>query len=215
MDVDLEELLSRIRPECSGCPTDLMTQALRDVIRDFCQQTRAWQYEVESETILARVSDYDIELPSTQAYPIAIEYMSVDGSVSVMKSTDWLDSNIENWRYRESDDFSYFTHIQPKVITFACVPTVRGTLGGVNYRVSLKPVENATEVPRELADEWIEVWADGAKANLKAMSGKPWSDSKRADSLEDRYRAGRANARVRVNRSFGNHQGQVRGPFFA
>lgn len=214
-DVALEDLLSRVRAECGGCPTDVMTLALRDVIRDFCKRTRAWQYEVESESILALVSDYDIELPTTQAYPVAIEYLTIDGTPSTFKSTDWLDRNITNWRYREADDFTVFTQIQPKIITFPCIPQHNGTVGGMYYKVSLQPTENASAVPQELADEWIEVWADGAKGQLKAMSNKPWTDVKRADMLEERYRVARGRAQIRVNRSYGNHTGGWVGPKFA
>lgn len=214
-DVSLEDLLDRIRPECSQAPTDLLVQKLRDTIRDFCQMTRAWQYEVEGESIGALVSDYDIETPSTSALPIAVEFLMVDGTEAKFQTPAWLDANIANWRYRSTDDFRYFTQLQPKQITFPCVPTKSGTLGGVNYRVSLKPTVNATVVDQTLSDEWIECWSDGAIAKLKYMNDKPWGDAKRAATCDLMYRDARGKARIRIANAYGNATQRWVGPKFA
>lgn len=200
----LRDSLSRINTEVPGCPPDLIVQQLLDVIRDFCRFTRAWTYEVENETILKDVSDYEIELPSTQAYPIAIEFMELDGAQVYFKARPWLDQYITNWRKRSADDFRYFTQLQPKQFTFPCVPTKNGTAGALRYIVSLMPADDATTMDDTLGEEFIECWSCGAKARLRAMPDKPWSNSKRASELEGYYRAERAQARIRAQRSFGN-----------
>jgi hypothetical protein len=212
--MNLDDLLPRVRPEVLHCPPDLMVQQLRDVIRDFCTFTRAWQHEVESESFVAQVADYDIEVP-TDGYPIAIEHMEYDGAPVYFKTVAWLDRWLPNWRTREADDFSMFTQISPKVFLLTCIPLNNGTAGGVRYRVSLQPTEDAATVDDTLADEWVEVWTDGAKARLLAIPDKPWSNVARADKLEMRYRSGRGAARIRVQHSYGNAVEQWVGPRFA
>lgn len=210
-NVNLTDLMDRIRPEVSGCPTQYMIQALRDTIRDFCQQTRAWQYE-SNETITISVSDYAINVPfrtvSSVDYPIAqaiaVEYLTVDEGPCVFRETSWLDRRISNWRNRDADDFRYFTQVKPGYITFPCVPTQTWTTDGVYYRVSVKPLEDATVVDEGQADEWIECWSDGAKARLMFQEGKDWYKPKRGLQCEQAYRLARTRARIRSDRSYGN-----------
>lgn len=213
-DVALTDLLSRIRPECRGCPTDQMAQVLLDTIRDFCTVTRAWQQEF-TDTIVIGTSEYAVEVPSVKAVPMSIEYMTVDGERSWFKTVAYLDSHIPDWRHRSCDDFSMFTQLRPGYFVFPCVPLTTGTTDGVFYRLSLTPAADASEVPDDFADEWIEIVSTGAKAALKAMPDKPWSDAKRAADLAKDYRHDRTWAQIRVNRSYGNSSDRIVGPRFA
>ena len=210
----LEDMLDRVRPEVRRCPTDLMVQALRDTIRDFCQWTRAWQIERADAEIVAAQSDYTIYVPGAWAQPITVEYMELDGAPVRFQTVEWLDINISEWRYREGDDFRYFTHITPDKFTFPCVPTANGTANALKYRASYKPSDDSDRVESKLVDEWIEVFSDGAKARLKAMEGEVWANTARANKLEAMYRAGRQKARIRVSRAYGNAEQRWVGPKF-
>lgn len=206
-DRQLEDLLGRILPEVRQASTDLIVQHFRDVIRDFCQYTRAWQVETPDETIVANQSDYDVVTPGSEAQVVSIEYLEVDEQPSLFKTTEWLTDYVPNWRLRPADDFRFFTHVTgPHIITFPCVPTVAGTASGMKYRAAYKPTENAENVPEELVEEWIEAWSDGTKARLKAMLGEPWANPARSGQLEALYRAARAKARIKVQKSYGNSQ---------
>lgn len=200
----LEDLLHHVRPECGACPLEQMLQSFVAAIRDFCDVTRVYQSEVEAETIVATVPDYEISLPSNEVEPIAIEYLSVDGAESKFKDTRWLDRYCTNWRLRNADDFRFFTQLRPGVITFPGRPTRNGTAGGMYYRVSLRPTLTAQNVDAALANEWLQAWADATKARLLAMAGKSWSNPKRAEQLELSYRSQRGAARIRAINSYGN-----------
>jgi hypothetical protein len=79
-DVNIEDCVDRIRLEVPQCPSELMESELLKIVRDFCQWTRAWQFEVTDEAILMLVSDYDIEVTDpAKAQPVAVEYLTVDG----------------------------------------------------------------------------------------------------------------------------------------
>lgn len=206
-DVALEDLLDMIRPEVRQCPESLMLQSLRDVMRDFCQFTHAWQAEVDDEQIQINVSDYDVGTPTSEAQVVAIERLTIEETDSKFKTLAWLDEHIANWRYRPADDFRFFTHITtPALITFPCVPTVSGTAGAMKYRASYKPKNDAASVPQELADEWLDMWSDGVKARLKAMQGEPWANAARATQLDAAYRVARVRARIQINKSHGNSE---------
>lgn len=198
---NLSDMLSRVTPECPQCPYPQQEQALLDTIRDFCQATRLHTYEAENETVMALVSDYDIELPDTTVEAIAIEYMSLDGTEVKARDTAWLDKMIPDWRKRSADDFRYFTQLTKYSFTFPCVPITNQTVGGLYYRVQIKPKQDATSVDGDLADEWIEAFSDGAKAKLLAVPDKPWTQLKRAEHLDHLYRSARGRAKIRASKS--------------
>lgn len=203
--VDLLDAFNQVRQEVHLCPEDLIRQAILDTLRDFCRVTRVYRHEVNDEEILLGQSDYVVKLPDAQTQPIAIEHMAVDEALCVFKSTDWLDANVTNWRFRAADDFTYFTHLKtPAIITFPCVPTKNGTVNGVTYRVSIRPIESATSIDDSFSNEWKGEIEDGAKSRLLLMANKSWTNAARGGDLETRYRAGRGQARIRANRSFGN-----------
>lgn len=203
-DVALEDLADRIRPYAPGCPIDTITQALVDVMRDFCNVTRAYIYENENESVQALVSDYDIELPNTMVEPVSIEYMTVSEVESTPKDPDWLKSNIgHNWRYREADDFRYYTQLRPRQFTFPCIPQT-SKVGEVYYRVSLRPILTATTIDDEQSNEWLDTWSAGVLWKLKGIPEKQWSDAKGAGQKYLEYRSMRGEARIRASKAYGN-----------
>lgn len=212
-DVALEDLADRIRPYVPLCPFETITQALIDVMRDFYNTTRAYQYEVESETVVALVSDYDIELPNSQVEPISIESMVIDAAPCDPKTPAWLSSFLgANWRLREADDFRYFTQLQPKQFTFPCIPQTSGTIGGLSYRVSLRPILTATTIDSVQSDEWLDVWSPGVLAKLKRIPEKQWTDAKGAVDEQRSYLQQRGAARIRVNNAYSNVDQQWANP---
>lgn len=213
--VNWEDRIDRIRAELIGCPRQLIVDELIRVTRDFCQHTRALQLEVNNESIVANVSDYDIEIPETGVQPIAIEYLEVSGVQSFFKDVDWIQRFLgDGWRTRSGDDFRYFTQIQPRQITFPCVPT-ESKVGALSYRVSVKPELTSTGMDETFMDEWQEALDAGTKAHLMYQDGKPWYRPKRADGLFSVYRHERGLARIRVQRSYGNADQRVIAPRFA
>lgn len=204
-DVQLDDLADRIRPYVPGCPSDSIKQALIDVMRDFCNFTRCYKYEVESETIMALVSDYDIEMPNLQVEPIAIEHMAHGSAEVKFRDPSWMARMLgANWRTRETDDFRYFTQIQTKSFCFPCIPQNNQTLGALSYRVALRPIAAATTIDDAQSSEWIDSWSPGVLARLYAIPKKQWSDAALAGSKQKEYLQARGLARIRVEQAYGN-----------
>lgn len=204
-DVDLSDLCDRIRPQADMAPESTITQFLVDIMRDFCNVTRCYVYEADPDTIIASISDYDIDMPNSHVVPITIESMSVDDAPCEPRKVEWFVRSLgANWRTRDADDFRYFTQLSPLQYTFPCVPTKNGTTGGVRYFVSLKPKLDATVIEEEQSNEWLEAWTCGVLWKLKGMSNKPWSDRQGASDKFKEYHAMRGAARIRCNRDYGN-----------
>lgn len=201
---DLETFEPLILPRARRVPHALLDQAIRNVLREFCQWTRAWQYVPTAQTISDATASYTLQLPGSYAEPVAVEWASVDGSPSIPKPVEWLDEHIPTWRTRVADDFSYFTQLTPQTMVFAAVPDNAGTSGGFRYRLSLKPTIGATQTDDSMFNDWGEVVADGVVAKLLGMEGETWTNLAAAKTAANEYRIGKTKARIRAQKSFAN-----------
>jgi hypothetical protein len=210
--VEFDEFMDSVLAEVRLAPEDLAIQKLREIICDFCQHTRAWQADCEPQTIQLGVATYTVA-PPAEAEPCAIEYMAVDDVPVIPKSVEWFDRMIPTWRTRDADDFRYFTQLTRKTFTFPGMPTQNGTADGLTYRLSLKPGPESTEVDEDVWNEWSDVLAMGAKAELLVMDGERWANVKRGGDYRLMYRKERTNARIRVQRAYGNAETQWVSPY--
>lgn len=198
--VRLEDILEQIEPEVRLAGSALILQKLRDVSRDFCQFTRAWQWDAPLVSIVAGQKAYNIITPG-DAEPVVILYMSKDNSEVYPKDTTWLDRLNPGWRTANGDDFRYYTQETRNTFRFPAIP-VTSKANAVFYRLALKPGATSEEIDEDLWQEWYDVLGAGAKAGLMMMSGKPWTDLKTAAIHSRAYLLGRARARIRYDRSF-------------
>lgn len=221
--VEIKENFQFIRSELPQCPLDTIRLAFVAVCRDFCDHTRAMQFEAPAVTIVEDQSDYAIAVEVAHAgppivyelEPIAIEKMRVDDGSCFFKTVSWLDDNIANWRLREADDFRFFTQLKPGYFTFPCVPTIDGTDDGVRYRVSMRPKLTAEELDDAFLAEYLLALSDGTKARLMMEEGKTWYKPARGAQLELAYRHERGLTRIRVNKAYGNSTDRLSAPRFA
>ena len=200
----LEDWEDQIRPWVRKAPHEVIQQVLRNVLRDFCQFTRCWQYVPAVQTISISTPTYVLLLEAAYAEPVAVEWMSVDGGKSYMKPVEWLDSAIPTWRTRVTNDFSYYTQLDPLTVTFGAIPQIAGTTDGWSYRISQKPTMVAPQTESRLFENWADEIADGVKGKLMMMPGEDWSNAVTGSYHEKLYQSKRAKARIRVQKSYGN-----------
>lgn len=210
--VDFTDFMDQVLAEVRIAPEELAIQKLREIARDFCQMTRAWQEAGPATTIAANTATYTI-VPPGDAEPVALEYLAVNNVEVVPKQVEWLDRFITNWRTRSADDFRYFTQLTRKTFTFPALPTVNGTTNGVTYRMSLKPGIESNEINEDVWAEWSEVITKGAKAELLVMDGERWANVKRGGDYRGQYQRGRAAARIRAWNGYGNAEGRWVSPY--
>jgi len=198
--VNLESILEQVEPEVRLAGSGLILQKLRDVSRDFCQFTRAWQWDAPLVSIVANQKNYTI-LTLGDAEPVVITYMSKDDAQVFPKDTDWLDRFVSGWRTASGDDFRFFTQESRTTFRFAAIP-INAKANALFYRVALKPGPASDEIDEDVWSEWYDVIGAGAKAQLMLMGGKPWSDPKGGAYNARVYSIGRGRARIRHGKSF-------------
>jgi hypothetical protein len=197
-----------------GAPRVVIEQKAREVLRDFLQFTRSWQYMPAAQNIVATQATYVLLTPGAYAETIAAEWVRVSdpagsgGDPSTRRMTDWLDRRRPSWRVDSADVFSDFVQETPASITFAAKP-LTSIVGGLEYRVSLCPTISATQFDDSTYAEFGEELAAGVRAKLYAMAGEPWHNDKQALAERKEYMAGRGLARITVSKRYGfNDPGQ-------
>lgn len=222
-EVSLEVFEDHILPEVSRAPTDLVTMVTRDIAREFCKYTRAWQVVSANKSIAAQVATYFVDLPFTDAYPIGIEFVQVNtaqGSGQVVdpnvpfgampsepKAVDWLDLRMPNWRVNPGDDFRYYAQTSRRSFTFCAVP-VTNRNGALLYRASFMPSATSLNIDSEVHENWYEPIANGVKARLFSMKTKSWADPARAVSCQRDYLAQRGLAKIAIAKGYGRTEEQ-------
>lgn len=198
--VTLDKILEQVEPDVRLAGSALILQKIRDVARDFCQWSRAWQWDAPLLSVVANQKTYSVVTPG-DAEPAVILYMSKDGDEVFPKDPAWLDRFSAGWRTASGDDFRFYTQESRKTFRFAAIPITADT-DAIFYRLALKPSPTSEELDEDVWMEWYDVIGAGAKAQLMMMSGKPWTDLKAGAINANAYRVGRARARIRYNKGF-------------
>jgi hypothetical protein len=92
----------------------------------------------------------------------------------------------------------YYNNDEPKIIRFYPTPNASYT---AEVFATLKPTLDGVSGPNFLFDDWLEPISHGAKARLKAMSGRPWQDTKMIQFHRREFITGWTEARIRDSKS--------------
>lgn len=186
----------------------VIEQKAREVLREFCKFTRAWQYMPAAQNIVATQAGYVLLTPGAYAEVVAAEWVRVSspagsgGDPSTRRNTEWLDSMAPSWRSSSGDDFRYYVQEVPTSIVFSSKP-ITPIVGGLEYRVSLRPTVAATQFDDTTYNEFGEELAAGVRWKLRSMAGHPWYDATEAKDAFGAYMAGRGRARITIGKRYG------------
>lgn len=186
------DFLSEGKIELPGCPNPYIVQSLNNAARDFCKQTQIWQ-KLVTMSLSDNTSEYVVPVQdNSMLADIAYFGRKVENSVNPVKyqdltkskaTEDELDYAYPGWRYATSssagitkwglrlDQLGFFVYPKPTI----------AYSDGVQLKAVLYPTRSATEVPNILFEEYAEIIAAGAKAELQAMENKEWSNPTAAE----------------------------------
>lgn len=180
-----------ILPECLGAPAPSVDSALIRAARELCERGHVWKISIDDFPLEEGVPEYDLGLDAG-AMLCTVESIKADGvPIGPLATTAGLIDDTGGasspTRYLLPDDLT--------TITFRPTPTLTGTI--ITGAMWVKPKISATTLADVLYDRWAEVLAAGARAILKRMPGKAWSDPKGAAEDRDMFESGIAGALVK------------------
>lgn len=202
---DLDDFYPQILPWAPGCPEPTVRNAIVQACITFCERTRLWRAE-DSFGVTADLNTF-VCVPST-AQLIEIEQATFNDEPLDPIALRELNYRIPQWRTDTSTQPRYVTQVAPD--TVQVVPTATGTL---KLYMTLKPADEAEQVPDFLVDKHRRLIAAGALTDILMLPGQPFTNpdlaaayngrwQSRLDSLFNQNIKGQQRAKARVRPSF-------------
>ena len=200
----VQDLLPEVCLEVPKCHAAHVRKALQHTVRRFCQMTHYWQIDMAPITLLS----FNEQAPGTYLYEIpipdgarltAIRYLIYQQKVLPMKSVDWLDSNLGQWRERIGEPWYYLMFSDRRVRFVPASDEVRPQ--AISGRLVLEPDRGSQSFGDDLL-EYDEGLIHGALARLLMMGNKPWSDPRRAQACLVSYQDAESRAKLQVMKDF-------------
>lgn len=157
-------------------PDFVYTRAAKAVLRDFCSRTQAWRETLDPITVFSGMSEADMDLP-TGADLVAVVSVDSGNRTLLVPGRDYL------------------TQSSATTLTFAEPVTEDKTL---TVLAALMPSRNATSLPDQLYDMYLDAISDGIIANLRSQSGQEWYDPTIAMFHQGQYSSAVARAKIGV-----------------
>lgn len=179
MAVALSKFFPYVIPHVPGCSDPFAEQVVRSACIEFCSATLLLQ-EISTATVLAGVSDYDIDIPPASALSKVLGVMYEDrwlspASLENVRSAVALRGEAGSAEPTSATPQVYFQKT-PTSEAISLYPVPAQTVdNGLTIRAAFAPSRTATSVDDVLFDDWAEEIAMGAVSRLMQMPGQPFS----------------------------------------
>lgn len=160
-----EDLTSRVAIHVSPCPEQAIMDALRHIVRDFCQQTKLWIYDVPAIQGEADTVSYEMQIPEQS---VAIHIWGIDG---------------RKGNYQSSSD--YYLGF-PNQLNF----NSKAPSKPIKPLISLMPSSQSNEYPDYIAEYFADCLVSGAVGYLQMQPFREWSQPNAAGAHMQMYEQG-------------------------
>lgn len=198
--VTYEDFFKYVLPEVHGCPQEVVKNAIRDAVIEFCDKSFIWTGPSQETTIYAGYPRYTFEEREDDAIVSTVLYCSVsDTPIDVIPSSNLNDID-PYWRTLESNKPTACFMDTSSSLRLVGIPT-EDIIDGLYIEVALKPSRDSSGCPEFLFEDWAPEISHGALAKLKAMSGRVWADTAMAAYHRAEFKAGISRAKVSMIKS--------------
>jgi len=188
-------------------PETVAENAIRSACIEFCERTRFWQDDADPITLMAGMSNYEMDMNASIKFVDIIEAW-VDDQLIIPKSAEDLTRIFRgcDWRLLVGAP-SYITRMISTELIVVPQPLVSG--GNLRIRAAYAPTRASTTVGSTVYEEYLEAIAYGARARLYNTPKQPYFDKSSALEFDRRFRTAISEARVRVNRGMTRASAQI------
>lgn len=184
MATTLSELADYVRPDLNMCPDPVIEEYMLRAAIDICRRAFALQWWYQWEIVSGDVVDEVIEVPLDDC-----DYMAPCGVLEVTVGEE-----------------------KPQAILQSAYPADLPTAPTIEFsdlydgdytlaaNVALTPVNDAPSIDDALWDRWKDVIADGAKAALYMIPGKPWTNPGLSEFHRNQFIKGKSEIRLHAAR---------------
>ncbi|HMV18987.1 MAG TPA: hypothetical protein PKD65_15795 [Nitrospira sp.] len=177
-----------VMPHVPDCPTPIIEHELRRTAQDFLRRSRAWQAFIPALSVGATQETVTLDPSDDQAEISAIQEAWYDGlRIEVVPMESMAGRFGPDWN-SASGTPTAVVPITSQVVRMYPIPTDYATTG-LSLRVSLVPSHSAIGMPDDLANQYQNEIATGAKARLMLYPKRPWTDPDMAAVMHAQYEA--------------------------
>ena len=200
----LASLRNRVIAKVPEANDLLIDRTIIEIIRDFCEYTRAWRSYV---AITVNAATLEVVLtPPADAEMVDIVSCERNGQDILKRTPEQIKQLVPKWRTAVGE---------PKYVTIGddldelwFCPTSPIELTDVEARIAWKPLQSATTVPDKLVSKYSEEIINGTVGRLMIEPDTPWADTARGGYYIELYDDQKDAAKVKV--TAGDMTGVVR-----
>lgn len=167
--------LDDVLPSITGGEVDLIMKHIRDAAIDFCERSYVWRVDGLPITVIADQRQYTLLSPVEEAEIVRVEQVFISGKEITVASISGLSQQNINFMTGKGNSRCYVQEYTDKLGLYP-MPSTQ-ILGGLTYKVSLRPSRVAEGMNDSVGKRYFEAIAHGAKARLFEIPSKPWSDA--------------------------------------
>lgn len=213
MMVKFSKMYRDVRNTVTGCPTDLVHDALRQSAIDFCKHTSVLVVTLDPISLVAGESNYDlVSDPGTHVYGLVAA--NLNGARLQLVTRTQLDVGYPDWESKTgTPQYALFVPGEEQV-RLVPEPDAADT-DALFVSVVLAPDDNADGIERDIYLRYKGVLAAGAKEKLLMLPNKAWTNPQLASFYGTEFMVGKSRARQHVLTGDSGIAHQVRGRRFA
>lgn len=186
----LDLFLPDILPFAPACPVPTARTRIRSAVTKMCERARIWR---ESLTQTAMAGQNDITPPDGAVlFEVAEVYYEGDVNPLKRRSPDWLDMRCAGWRTWKGCLPEYVTQTAMNKVLLVPDFDDDATPGELQIDVYLKPAVDCLELPDFFVDQYRQVVAYGALAEILVLPDQKFTNPQlaavNAGLFEDKLR---------------------------
>lgn len=198
----ISDLLPMVLPFAHSCPELIGLEAIRNAAIEFCERSHWVQQQITPVTLVANQTAYQmLPVDPTQTDVTAIIQVYL-GQRLIYPSNplDLAKMFGMDWRQLAGTPGYYTTIERQDTLLLAPTPDVGAAGSALRVTVAVRPLRTATTMDDSLVDRWGETIAYGARSRLHQIMRQPWYDINVAVQETRAFRAGVADAQIKINR---------------
>jgi len=179
-------MLDDIAPDLPQCPIDLIQHHLRIAAIAFCEDSNVYRYTCDAMDLVAGENEVDLDVP-TQTEVSSVIVLTYGGQPIDPKGENDLALIDPYWMTATGDTPRFYYQTDPATVILYPIPTATSA-ASLSASVAVRPTENADGLEAWVYRKYRAGIIARAKADLKAMLNKPWTDRSMLPILEATYR---------------------------
>ena len=199
-------LLPEVSPEMPDCMDAIMINSIRKSAIRFCEETYAWEVDLDPIVMVANVAEYEIDQPIDQRIIRISQVIGSKGQIFFQSEAD-MDVRDRNWRVTTGDVVCVPIMISPIIMRMYPIPAASGEI--ISMKGIVKPSPTSLSVATYIYDDYYTGLAAGAKAELAAMPGKSWSNPNMVLYYQGIFNQAVTDAKMRRTGGFADANRQV------